>query len=290
MCHVALHVSWRQISVSACASKHSSSSREALTAVVGLSHALPPPAMQVQPYFVDDAVLCADSGADTVAGACFLLTRSKPIPAVRYNTLAQLYAYASSRDFAQASHREVVIVTLDFTKGPPLCTKSGAIATATGIAGFGGGSGITAGAAWVSMIDTFHHAATSCRNMRWVLTGDAQPEGCLAERWRPWAAAFTTAASPRDALTSNRRPFDRYAMLSDPADADLWETFASAGVNYGKFAHTDYPYVLWAAPGLDQSLVQSYLDLYEGGSAHRCSSLRMLTLPCCMFSQVGGSS
>ncbi|KAG5175262.1 hypothetical protein JKP88DRAFT_339172 [Tribonema minus] len=223
---------------------------------------------RVQPFFVTDAALCARSGADALSGSCFLLTRANPAPDARYNTLGDLLTLTASRAFLSASRRETVTVTLAFTNGPQVC--SGDTIAAVGSNGSG-----AAAAAWLALVDAFQRAAASQQRgaaavVRWVLSGDALPQRCLAERWRPWPAAFTTAACPRDALTSDRRPLDRFQMLSDPPDDSLWETLASAGVDYGKFARKDFPYVLrgGGAP-LEQGTVRRYLDLYEGGRGHR---------------------
>lgn len=131
------------------------------------------------------------------------------------------------------------------------------------------------GARWLRKVDAFVEAAKSMLaaqgledNIEFVLDGGGVPVDCLAQRWRPWRSVYMNGTAPAEAFVSDvaRDGLDRFQLLNEPADLELWKRLADPSVDYGKFSSGTYPYQLWE-PGA-QAAIQALVEVFQGGRPH----------------------
>lgn len=131
------------------------------------------------------------------------------------------------------------------------------------------------GARWLRKVDAFVEAAKSMLvdqgledKVEFVLDGGGVPVDCLAQRWRPWRSVYMNGTAPAEAFVSDtaRDGLDRFQVLNEPADLELWRRLAEPSVDYGKFSNGIYPYQLWE-PGA-QADIQALVKVFQSGRPH----------------------
>jgi len=130
-------------------------------------------------------------------------------------------------------------------------------------------------ARWLRKVDAFVEAAKNMLaaqgledKVEFVLDGGGVPVDCLAQRWRPWRSVYMNGTAPAEAFVSDvaRDGLDRFQVLNEPADQEVWKRLADPSVNYGKFSGGAYPYQLWE-PG-SQFDIQAFVEVFRGGQPH----------------------
>eukprot|EP00933_Yihiella_yeosuensis_P051151 TRINITY_DN49005_c0_g1_i1.p1 TRINITY_DN49005_c0_g1~~TRINITY_DN49005_c0_g1_i1.p1 ORF type:complete len:730 (+),score=102.52 TRINITY_DN49005_c0_g1_i1:36-2225(+) len=219
---------------------------------------------KVDPHFVN-AATCYLNGVTPTHG-CFLLSHDYPVPYISRNT------YNTTKDLTSLVARADEIFPRGSYVRIALCFKT----TVFKISLQQMCSGSTSAARhFLTYVDEFFEqaqaavakAAASGIIVEFVLDGFLLPEGCLANRWRPWKSVWVEGRAPDDAFTSNNVTlgYDRYQILNNPEDLSRWKHLATAGVHYGKFQNSSYPYQLWEPDA--QADFFNYEDAYLSGGA-----------------------
>lgn len=217
----------------------------------------------------DGGVRCNDSTG------CLVLSHDPPLPRLHhakpgyYSHLDDVLDMLSHVEPVQSVARnEGLRIALCF-KGAPhnVCGGSGNFSLARSHTGHA--------ARWLRKVDAFVEAAKSMLvaqelegMIEFVLDGGGVPVDCLAQRWRPWRSVYMNGTAPAGAFVSDvmRDGLDRFQVLNEPADLELWKGLADPRVNYGKFSDGGYPYQLWE-PG-SQAGIQALMEVFRGGLPH----------------------
>lgn len=217
----------------------------------------------------DGGVRCNDSTG------CLILSHDPPLPRLDY-AMPGYYSHLDDvlgvlthvEPVKSVARREGLRIALCF-KGAPrdVCGGSDNFSVARSYTGHS--------ARWLRKVDAFVEAA---KNMlvaqeledmiEFVLDGGGVPVDCLAQRWRPWRSVYMNGTAPAKAFVSDlvRDGLDRFQVLNEPADLELWKGLADPKVNYGKFSDGAYPYQLWE-PG-SQAGIQALMEVFRGGQPH----------------------
>lgn len=185
------------------------------------------------------------------AGA-FTLTHDDPIAGVHYNDTNELLKQAVTilQEFPRLSLR----IAMCFKQGADACNPKSSDAKE-----------------WLPAVDAFFKNAELvvrdfAGRLEFILDGNAEPEGCLKDRWRPWNATWIPSSnyhSPPGAELSDNETlgYERFQVLNPSADTAEWAQLRSA--DYGKFKHGSYPFQLWEPD--DQATILDYaMDFISG--------------------------
>lgn len=164
---------------------------------------------------------------------CLLLNHDTPLPGKSaYNSSDDLLDYLGSGEFEFLRNGDYVSIALCFKSAPSKCKENN-----------------TDFNRWLDLVEDFFDrvAVLNIPNVEFILDGDAKPQGCLVDKWKPWNSVWIVNDCPNDAFYSDslENDFYRFQVLNNKENVSNWKWMAGDNINYGKFAHSSYAYQLW---------------------------------------------